>query len=97
MTAPGSWRRYPLEVRAKLSAERQDQSRWPRRWILFGPRVVPLETFLLSQARTHRRHDKARKHWQVTVENLMRGKRRRDVSLAKAHAYIQDLKARLNP
>ncbi len=95
MTAPGSWQRYPLERRAKLSAERQDHSRWQRRWVLFGPRVVPLETFLLSQMRTHQKFDKTHARLLLKVAMLERGIHRRNASMAKAHEYIQALKDRV--
>jgi hypothetical protein len=94
MTAPGSWSRYSLEVRAKLSAERQDHGHWPRQWVLFGPRVVPLEVFLLSQARSHQSFDKARKRWLERIQVLERGIRRRNASMAEADEYIKALKVR---
>jgi hypothetical protein len=95
----GSWKRKTLEERARISARKSNQANdyFPRRFVFFGPRVVPLETFILAQARTHQRFDKARKHWSLTALSMHRGIERRNASLGKAAAYIKELKARLGP
>jgi hypothetical protein len=93
-----NWKFKTLEERARISARKSNQANnyFPRRFVFFGPRVVPLETFLLAQARTHQRFDKARKHWTLTADDMRRGIERRNRSLEKAGVYINDLKGRLS-
>jgi hypothetical protein len=84
-----------LPLRAKRAARDESQSnrRYPRRFILFGPRMVTLEEHLLSQARTHHSMQKRINVLLGTISRYKAIVTRRENSLGKAHRYIQDLKA----
>lgn len=79
-----------LPLRAARAADKI--TRWPRRFILFGPRMVPLETFLLSEAKTHHSMQKIINRLEGTIGRYKAMVARRERSLQKAHVYIQDLK-----
>jgi len=83
-----------LPLRAKRAARDESQSnrRYPRRFIFFGPRMVTLEEHLLSQARTHHSMQKRINVLLHTISFYKGVVARRELSLGKAHRYIQDLK-----
>lgn len=92
-----SWKRKPLEERARISVRRRNEfnEHWPRRFFFFGPRVVPLEVFILALAKTHRSRDKGYARMNTLIASLHRGIQRRNKSGEKAGAYIKDLKLRV--
>lgn len=53
--------------------------RWPRRWLLFGPRSLPVLTFVRAQAHLH--------------STMQRRLNRAEGQLRAANAYVEKLKA----
>jgi len=90
----GGWRAR-LEARAARAAAKPAMRRFPRRFIFFGPRIVPLETFLRSEAMTHRNLQKDINRLATELHKAERRLERRKRSLEKGHEYIQLLKAKL--
>lgn len=90
----GSWKAKALEDRARISARQRNQANkhWPRRWVLFGPRVVPLEAYLLLQMKMARGWQQDRTGFLAMIHRLEAGIKRRNESMGKAHHYIQALK-----
>lgn len=90
----GNWRSKPLEERARISVRKDTQANrhWPRRWVLFGPRVVPLEAYRLLEMKMGQTLQQDHDGFLKTIHRLEAGIKRRNESMSKAHHYIQALK-----
>lgn len=69
--------------------------KWPRRWILFGPRMIPVLVYIRSQARLH---SNLQKKVNRAMGEKIQAERRlaRRIRLAeKTQSYIVDMKRRI--
>ena len=89
-----SWKRKPLEERAKVSATRERMS-WPGQMMLDDERVVSLEAFLLALAKTHRQSSKERKRYKAYIAGLNHRLETFKAQRANDKAYIESLQLRL--